>query len=137
MRTHSLILTMAVTTGLLMAAPAPAVHSKPAAKSTAGRQPARVPKPTSDEALAAEIRSRFARSKINAEHFRVRVEKGVAILEGKTSVIQRKGTATRLAKLAGAAKVKNLIEVPASVRMKAKENLAQGRRRAQVKRDQR
>ncbi|MEZ5399611.1 MAG: BON domain-containing protein [Bryobacteraceae bacterium] len=90
----------------------------------------------SDDALAAAIRARFAKSKINADHFQVRVEGGVAIIEGKTGVIQRKGTATRLAKLAGAKAVRNNIEVSEAARAKARGTLQEGRRRAQVRRDE-
>ncbi|MEZ5354469.1 MAG: BON domain-containing protein [Bryobacteraceae bacterium] len=93
--------------------------------------------PANDQALAANIRARFAKSKINADHFQVRVENGVAIIEGKTAIIQRKGVATRLARLAGAKSIQNRIEISEAARAKAKANLQEGRRRAQVKRDER
>lgn len=85
-----------------------------------------------DAALEKEIRARFARSKISADNFRVRVQGGVAYLEGQTNVIQRKGTATRLAKLAGAKAVVNHIQISEQARAQAAANLAKGRRRAQV-----
>jgi hypothetical protein len=87
-----------------------------------------------DTQLEAAIRARFARSKIDADHFRVRVQGGVATLEGRTNVIQHKGVATRLAKTAGAVAVTNRIEVSEAARAKAAGNLEQGRRRAQVTR---
>ncbi len=100
--------------------------------------PARVaPKPVAgDAALEAAIRERFARSKAAADGFTVRVQGGVATLEGKTSVPQRKGAATRMAKAAGAKRVVNNIQVADSARQKAAQNLASGRRRAQVKRSE-
>jgi osmotically-inducible protein OsmY len=90
----------------------------------------------SDTELERRIRAKFAASRISVENFRVRVENGTAILEGRTAVIQRKGTATRLARLAGAAAVKNQIEITEEARAKAAGNLAQGRRRAQVTRSE-
>ena len=70
-----------------------------------------VPKPkkvvAGDEQVEAAIRARFARSKIGRNNFTVRVSGGVATLEGETDVVQHKGTATRLAKGSGAARVVN------------------------------
>jgi hypothetical protein len=62
----------------------------------------------------------------------------VATIEGKTDVIQHKGTATRMAKTGGAIAVNNHIQIGDAARQKAANNLEQGRRRVQVKRgDQR
>src|SRR5689334_22987384 len=55
----------------------------------------------SDAQIEAAIRAKFAKSKINADHFQVHVQGGVATLEGRTDVIQHKGTATRMAKTGG------------------------------------
>ena len=88
----------------------------------------------SDAAIEATIRAKFSRSKINAEKFQVHVQGGVATIEGKTNVIQRKGTATRLAKTGGAIAVNNHIQISDAAKQKAADNLDQGRRRAQVKR---
>lgn len=88
----------------------------------------------SDTAIEAAIRTRFQRSKIRVDGYTVHVQGGVATIEGKTKVIQRKGVATRLAKLGGARAVNNRIEVDEAARQKAADNLEQGRRRAQVKR---
>ena len=90
--------------------------------------------PQPDAAVEKAIRARFARSKIAADKFEVRVQGGVATLEGRTDVVQHKGTATRLAKTAGAASVVNRIQVSQAARDKAAANLEKGRRRAQVKR---
>jgi hypothetical protein len=87
--------------------------------------------------LERQIRARFNKSKISVENFQVRVQGGVATIEGRTSVVQRKGTATRLARLAGARAVDNRIEVSEAAKRKAAENLAEGRRRVQVKRSDR
>jgi len=87
-----------------------------------------------DAAIEADIRARFQRSKIRVEGFTVKVRGGVATIEGKTKVIQRKGTATRLARLGGARVVENKIQVDEAARAKAAGNLETGRRRAQVKR---
>jgi hypothetical protein len=92
-------------------------------------------KPTiSDPDLEKAIRAKFAKSKINSHHFQVQVQGGVATLQGKTDVLQHKGTATRLAKNAGAVAVVNHIEVSEAAREKAAKNLTSGARRAQVKR---
>ncbi|MEK7407007.1 MAG: BON domain-containing protein [Acidobacteriota bacterium] len=96
---------------------------------------AQTPKPSSTDAeLERAIRDRFARSKIAVNNFTVRVQGGVATLEGRTDVIQHKGTATRLARASGARQVVNKIEISEKAREKAAANLAKGRRRAQIKR---
>jgi hypothetical protein len=87
-----------------------------------------------DAQLEAAIRARFGRSKIDADHFKVHVQGGVATIEGHTDVIQHKGVATRLAKNAGAVAVTNRIEIGEAARAKAAGNLEQGRRRVQVSR---
>jgi hypothetical protein len=108
--------------------PVPA-HTAPAPAKTPTQQAAK-----SDAAIEATIRAKFARSKINVEKFTVHVQGGVATIEGKTNVIQHKGTATRLAKTGGAIAVNNHIEISDAAKQKAADNLDQGLRRAQVKR---
>jgi hypothetical protein len=88
----------------------------------------------SDPQLESAIRARFARSKINADKFTVHVQGGVATLEGRTDVIQHKGTATRLAKTSGATAVTNRIQISDAARQKAVANLEKGRRRVQIER---
>lgn len=100
-----------------------AVQSKPAPR-------------LSDPQLESAIRARFARSKINADKFQVHVQGGVATLEGRTDVIQHKGTATRLAKTTGAIGVSNRIQISEAARQKAVANLEKGRRRVQVQRSE-
>jgi len=91
---------------------------------------ARIP----DKELEKAIQARFSRSKIGANHFTVHVQGGVATLAGNTDVVQHKGTATRLAKTAGATAVVNQIQVSEAARQRAAGNLEKGRRRAQIKR---
>jgi hypothetical protein len=93
----------------------------PPAKQTA--RPA--PQPSvPDTLILHRIQAKFAKSKINAEHFTVSVQGGVATLEGKTNVIQHKGVATRLAKTGGAVAVKNHIQVSDEAKAKAAAHLA-------------
>jgi hypothetical protein len=87
-----------------------------------------------DGQIEAEIRARLAKSVIGKDGFNVRVQGGVAYWEGTTDVVQHKGSATRMAKSAGAKKVVNNIKVGDAAKQKAAGNLDQGRRRAQVKR---
>ena len=87
------------------------------------KAPARV----SDAQIERTIRAKFTKSKINAEHFTVSVQNGVATIEGKTNVIQHKGVATRLAKRSGAIAVKNQIQVSDEARAKAAAKLAKYR----------
>lgn len=89
----------------------------------------------SDAQLEANIRARFARSqKISQDHYQVHVQGGVATIEGKTDVMQHKGSATRMARAAGALAVNNRIQLSDAAKQKAAANLATGRRRAQIKR---
>jgi DnaJ-class molecular chaperone len=89
----------------------------------------------SDSQLEAAIRAKFAKSKINEDKFTVRVQGGVATIDGKTNVVQHKGVATRMSKTAGALAVNNRVQVSDEARKKAAGNLDEGRRRAQVKRE--
>jgi hypothetical protein len=87
-----------------------------------------------DAQLEALIRAKLAKSKISADKFTVHVQGGVATFEGKTNVIQHKGTATRMAKTAGAIAVNNHVQISDAAKQKAAANLDEGRRRVQVKR---
>jgi hypothetical protein len=88
----------------------------------------------SDAQLEAVIRAKFAKSKIDADKFTVRVQGGVATIDGRTDVLQHKGTATRMCKTAGAVAVNNRVQISDAARQKAAGNLEAGRRRVQVKR---
>ena len=87
-----------------------------------------------DAQLEAAIRAKFAKSKIHEDKFTVRVQGGVAHIDGRTDVLQHKGVATRMSKTAGAVMVDNRVQVSDAAKAKAAGNLEQGRRRVQVKR---
>ncbi len=89
---------------------------------------------TPDGLIEHRIQAKFAKSKINAEHFTVSVHSGVATLEGKTNVIQHKGVATRLAKTGGALAVKNNIQVSDEAKARAAARLAGNSGNAEVAR---
>jgi hypothetical protein len=100
------------------------------------RPRAAAPASLPDAELEKTISAKFAKSKISSHHFQVHVQGGVATIEGQTDVLQHKGTATRLAKNAGATKVVNKVAVSQAAKDIATKNLASGRRRAQVKRSE-
>ena len=77
-----------------------------------------------DSQIQHSIEAKFAKSKINAEHFTVSVHGGVAVIDGKTGVIQHKGVATRLAKTGGAQSVQNRIQVSEEAKAKARARLS-------------
>lgn len=110
---------------VLSAAPAQTKSKAPPPQGTTASQ---------DVQIEAEIRARLAKSLIGKDGFTVRVQGGVAYWEGTTDVVQHKGSATRMAKSAGASKVVNNIKVGDAAKQKASVNLEQGRRRAQIKR---
>ncbi len=111
----------------------------PVAKSDVAKSAPAKPAPATarqvpDAQIERNIKTKFAKSKINAEHFTVSVQSGVATIEGKTEVIQHKGVATRLAKTGGALAVQNKIVVSDAARAKAAARLAKGRETAQLAR---
>ena len=85
------------------------------------------PAPTGDIAIQAAIQAKFAKSKIAEDKFKVTVKAGVAYIEGRTDIPQRKGVATRLAKTGGAKAVVNRIEVGEAARRKLSERLQKAR----------
>lgn len=87
-----------------------------------------------DAAIESAIKTKLAKSKIGADGFKVKVQGGVAYWEGNTDVVQHKGSATRMAKAAGATGVVNNIQISQAARSQAAANLETGRRRAQIKR---
>jgi hypothetical protein len=124
------ILSLILATFLLAGAAAP--PPKVATKTAAPHSPA-APALT-DAQIETAIKAKLAKSKIGADHFKVRVQGGVAYGEGSTDVVQHKGSATRMAKAAGARAVVNNIQISDAAKQKASSNLASGRRRAQIKR---
>ncbi len=111
-------------------------HQRETAKSPSKTAAPRNTSALSDSQLEAAIRSKFSKSKIDADHFQVHVQGGVATIEGRTDVIQHKGVATRMAKTAGAVAVNNRVQTSEAARQKAAANLEKGRRRAQIKRSE-
>ena len=124
-----------MTSGLGAAVMPPTKAVVPVRRTTAPAARARLA-PRPDAEVEQSIKVRLAASKISRNHFQVHVQHGVATLEGKTDVLQHKGTATRLAKSAGATQVVNHIAVSQAAKDKAAKNLATGRRRAQIKRSE-
>ena len=76
-----------------------------------------------DSQIEATIRTKLAKSKIGKDGFKFHVQHGVVTWEGSTSVVQHKGSATRMAKAAGAVQVINNIQVSASAKAAAASNL--------------
>jgi hypothetical protein len=77
----------------------------------------------SDAQIDATIRAKLAKSKIGKDGFRFKVAHGVVTWEGTTNVVQHKGSATRMARAAGAVQVVNNIQVSAAAKAKAGANL--------------
>jgi hypothetical protein len=98
--------------------------SAPASASTSRTPTAAQRGPTPPDAqIDATIRTKLAKSKIGKDGFRYRVARGVVTWEGTTNVIQHKGSATRMARSAGAAQVVNNIQISSSAKAKAAANL--------------
>jgi hypothetical protein len=75
-----------------------------------------------DSQIEQAIKAKLAKSKmtlVGHEHFTVSVKGGVATFDGKTSVIQHKGMATRMARTSGAIGVNNRIEISEAAKAKA------------------
>jgi hypothetical protein len=77
------------------------------------------PETVSDAQIQQTIQTKLSKSKIGKDGFRFHVSHGVVTWEGTTNVVQHKGSATRMAKAAGATKVVNNIQVSAAARAKA------------------
>ena len=80
------------------------------AASTSRSSATRVATPT-DAQIDATIRAKLAKSKIGKDGFKFHVQRGVVTWEGSTNVMQHKGSATRMARSAGAVQVVNNIHV--------------------------
>ena len=79
--------------------------------------------PHTDAQIQATIQAKLAKSKIGKDGFHFHVQHGVVTWEGSTSVIQHKGSATRMARTAGATQVINNIQISASAKAHATTNL--------------
>lgn len=95
--------------------PAPGTNPRTATQNTV--------KGLSDAQIDANIRVKLAKSKIGKDGFRYKVSHGVVTWEGSTNVVQHKGSATRMARSAGAVQVVNNIQVSAAAKAKAGANL--------------
>ena len=73
----------------------------------------------SDSQIDATIRTKLAKSKIGKDGFKFKVARGVVTWEGNTNIAQHKGSATRMARTAGAVQVVNNIQVSAAGKAKA------------------
>lgn len=96
----------------------PGRSATPTHAAVAGR-----PAAVSDAQIDAAIRAKLAKSKIGKDGFKYHVQHGVVTWEGTTGVIQHKGSATRMAKTAGATQVVNNIQISAAAKAKAAANL--------------
>ncbi len=104
-------------------------------RTTAPHKRVQTPTPKlSDAEIEQKLKAKLAKSKMAANGFTVKVSNGTATIEGKANVIQHKGSMTRMAKTSGATRVVNNIQISEEAKAKAREKLASGRRRAQVKR---
>ena len=100
--------------------------SLPSNAKAGGRTPsntAHAAVPRTDAQINATIQAKLAKSKIGKDGFHFHVQHGVVTWEGSTSVIQHKGSATRMARTAGATQVINNIQISASAKAKATANL--------------
>lgn len=95
------------------------VQAASSAKTTAQQRSAA----PSDAQIEATIRTKLAKSKIGKDGFRFHVQRGVVTWEGSTNVMQHKGSATRMARAAGAVQVINNIQVSESAKSKTAGNL--------------
>ena len=77
----------------------------------------------SDAQIDAAIRTKLAKSKIGRDGFKFHVQRGVVTWEGNTNVMQHKGSATRMARTAGAIQVINNIQVSGAAKTQAASNL--------------
>ncbi len=104
--------------GVLLSLPVPADGSSRTTTPSAARTV-----PHTDSQIDATIRMKLAKSKIGKDGFHFHVQHGVVTWEGHTNVIQHKGSATRMAKAAGATQVINNIQISDSAKNKAAANL--------------
>jgi hypothetical protein len=111
---------LAVLVAVLCFCSGPSLAASTAPRAHTARTAATAP---SDTQLEATIRAKLAKSKIGKDGFRFKVSHGVVTWEGTTSVIQHKGSATRMARTAGAVQVINNIQVSESAKAKAGGNL--------------
>ena len=116
----SLVLTMLTFTG---------IQSGYGAVKAAPKPPAQTPaQSASDGEIDRSLKARLAKSKIAADKFEYKVQGGVVTWTGTTNVVQHKGSATRMARAAGAREVRNNIVISEAAKQKAMAQLAKGRK---------
>lgn len=93
------------------------------ASSATMRTSALPPNTVSDLQITQTIQAKLAKSKIGKDGFRFHVVRGVVTWQGTTNVMQHKGSATRMAKAAGAVRVVNNIQVSSAAKAKAGQQL--------------
>jgi len=109
-------------------------HTRPPATPPAHKRTVAPAPKLSDAEIQSRIQAKLAKSKIGRNGFKFTTSGGITTIEGKASVIQHKGAATRMAKTAGARAVVNKIQITEEAKNAARAKLDSGRRRAQVKR---
>jgi hypothetical protein len=72
-----------------------------------------------DGQILTAIRAKLAKSKVAGDRFTVTVQNRIVTFEGKTSVIQHKGVATRIARTSGAIAVQNHIQISDEAKARA------------------
>jgi hypothetical protein len=112
------LLTLLLALPLFLGAAAPGQSATPT-RTAAVAHPAAV----SDAQIDAKIKTKLAKSKIGKDGFKYHVQHGVVTWEGTTGVVQHKGSATRMAKTAGATQVVNNIQISDAAKAKAAANL--------------
>jgi len=78
----------------------------------------------SDAAIQARLKAKLAHSKLSGDGLRFEVRQGTVEWDGVVPVAQHKGAATRMAKMAGAARVVNRIRVTGGKARRAETNVA-------------
>ena len=130
---YKLISTLALFVAFAGQAPA-AVVTKPILPKAPQMAPASPGGPhLPDAQILRNIQAKMAKSKLNVDHFTFTVQNGVATIEGKTDIMQHKGTATRMAKTSGAVAVLNHIQISDAAKAKALAKLHKGQGQALAK----
>lgn len=112
------LLTLLFALPLFLGVAVPGHSATPTRTAAVSHQPA-----VSDSQIDAKIRAKLAKSKIGKDGFKYHVQHGVVTWEGTTGVMQHKGSATRMAKTAGATQVVNNIQISDAAKAKAAANL--------------
>lgn len=93
------------------------------APAAAAKKPA-----VADSEIEQVFKAKLSKSKVGANDIQIRVNHGVATLEGRVNVVQHKGAATRMAKSSGATAVINNIKISEAARQKAGQQMIRSRK---------